>query len=577
MEKSIYNDAFYDLQSKESYESALVVLALLRKKLGAKIKLDSIIDFGCGVGSWLAAAKEVGFKHVCGTDGDYVPKSRLMINEEDFLNNNLSDTESIKLPEDKFDLAITLEVAEHLPESSSTDFVEKIVQTSNLVLFSAAIPYQGGHGHVNENWLSYWSLKFRQAGYTCIDLIRPEVWTDNRVCWWYRQNIVLFVKNNTIQNLPVGTSLNTPLDIVHPEQFLVSLHRERTNRFYSLQEDTSHFQNSSNFKLNRPLSYGSEYSYQEDKEVKIENLAELQRIAEEQNNPVLKDAIAPVVTREFDIDSFAEKALGVKSRPDFLCVGAQKSATTWLYEVLRQQDTVWLPPIKELNFFNQLVFDESSAYSGVWRRRGALKKLHQASRNEEVNHNWLRFLFHLCEPETDVNWYSEIFNRCPPHMLSGEITPEYMMLPHTGIKAVRALNPDLKIIMILREPIARINSHLKMIKVNCPNISADLLDELARMESIVNRSDYETLINNWLKVFDREQLFIGNYSELKKSPEAFLNKLSGFLDVDLNPNNGVLKKIIHGSQHDDTFYVKSLYDVNSLNYYLEYWKEIRFN
>lgn len=70
MAKGIYNNAFYDLQSKESYESALVVLALLRRKLSAKIKLDSIIDFGCGVGSWLAAAKEVGFKHVCGTDGD---------------------------------------------------------------------------------------------------------------------------------------------------------------------------------------------------------------------------------------------------------------------------------------------------------------------------------------------------------------------------------------------------------------------------------------------------------------------------------------------------------------------------
>ena len=82
MEKSIYNDAFYDLQCKESYESALVVLALLRQKLGVKIQQNSIIDFGCGVGSWLAAAKEVGFKHVCGTDGEYVPRDRLMIKQE---------------------------------------------------------------------------------------------------------------------------------------------------------------------------------------------------------------------------------------------------------------------------------------------------------------------------------------------------------------------------------------------------------------------------------------------------------------------------------------------------------------
>ena len=84
MTDNIYNEDFYDLQSKESYESALVVLALLRQKLGGKIKLDSIIDFGCGVGSWLAAAKEVGFNDICGTDGDYVPEDRLLISRDEF-------------------------------------------------------------------------------------------------------------------------------------------------------------------------------------------------------------------------------------------------------------------------------------------------------------------------------------------------------------------------------------------------------------------------------------------------------------------------------------------------------------
>ncbi|MBZ2163615.1 sulfotransferase domain-containing protein [Alteromonas stellipolaris] len=577
MEENIYNEAFYDLQSKESYDSAIVVLGLLKKNLEEKIALNSVFDFGCGVGSWLAAAKKVGFKQVYGTDGDYVPRDKLMINSDEFINNNLTEPDLIHLPQTKFDLAITLEVAEHLPEKAANSFINKIVATADLVLFSAAIPYQGGHGHVNENWLSYWQGKFNNVGFTAIDLLRPEIWNNQKVCWWYRQNIIVFIKNDKLGRLPVGTSINRPVDIVHPEQFLVSVHRERTNRFYSLKQDTDHFLASSTFNVNNPLSYGKEYAYKEDTNKSIETLDDLQRYAKDSNNPVLTDAIAPIVTKEFDIDSFTRQASTAQHKPEFLCIGAQKSGTTWLYEVLRQQESVWMPPIKELNFFNQLVFDQASAYSGAWRRSSALRRLHQASRNTEVNHNWLSFLFHLCETKSDVDWYSKIFRNCPSHKLPGEITPEYSMLPLSAIEAVKALNPNIKIIMILREPRARIESHLKMIKANCPDISESLLLEVAGMKSVLNRSDYQTPISNWLRVFDRSQLFIGNYDELKKSPQKFLNKIGDFLGVNIDSTVESFNKIIHKSKQQGSVSPDSLAQVRGLDSYVDYWRGLDFD
>lgn len=260
MEKSIYNEAFYDLQSKESYESALVVLALLRQKLGEKIKLDSIMDFGCGVGGWLAAAKEVGFKHVCGTDGEYVPKGRLMIKQDEFLPNDLSVPSKVNIPGEKFDFAMSLEVAEHLPEEVASDFVVKLVSTSDIVLFSAAIPYQGGHGHVNENWLEYWAKFFREQEFIPVDLLRADIWYDSRVCWWYKQNCMLFVQNNVLELLPANTLVNPILSVIHPEQFLVAEHRESVHKNYSLGADMWYFRESFSKEHKITRSYGSEHA-----------------------------------------------------------------------------------------------------------------------------------------------------------------------------------------------------------------------------------------------------------------------------------------------------------------------------
>lgn len=260
MSDDIYNNEFYDLQSKESYESALVVLALLKKKLGERIPLDSVVDFGCGVGSWLSAAKEVGFNKVCGTDGEYVPKDRLMIDEEEFFSNDLSRPHLLKLPESRYNLAMSLEVAEHLPETSAANFVALLCSVSDIVLFSAAIPYQGGHGHVNENWMEYWAAHFQDHDFYPVDLLRADIWNDERVCWWYKQNCMVFVSKKLLRLLPTNTQINPPLSIIHPEQLLVCEHRANKHETSSLGGDRWYYRQLMSRAKVLPKAYGKEHS-----------------------------------------------------------------------------------------------------------------------------------------------------------------------------------------------------------------------------------------------------------------------------------------------------------------------------
>jgi len=120
-----------------------------------------------------------------------------------------------------FDLVVSLEVAEHIPHASADTFVDSLVRHGDIVLFSAAIPGQGGTFHVNEQWPEYWGKRFKARGYVGIDCVRPLVWEDPSVDYWYAQNVFLFVRDTTLashatlqrESLRAGTELRA---LVHP-------------------------------------------------------------------------------------------------------------------------------------------------------------------------------------------------------------------------------------------------------------------------------------------------------------------------------------------------------------------------
>lgn len=220
---SAYDNDFFDQQKIGALRSARIVVPVLLKV----VKPRSVIDIGCGHGAWLRAFQENGVQVIKGVDGAYVDQSRLLIDPASFSPADLSQPLKIDKP---YDLATCLEVAEHLPERVARYLINNLTQAAPLVLFSAAIPGQHGLNHINEQWTSYWQTMFQDRGFRRLDPIRRHIWHDERVEWWYRQNINLYASESAIMN---STSLQAELELAGTTEFEL-IHRSIFYRHESL-------------------------------------------------------------------------------------------------------------------------------------------------------------------------------------------------------------------------------------------------------------------------------------------------------------------------------------------------------
>ncbi len=175
-------------------------------------KIQSVVDFGCGLGTWLRAFKEKGVHEILGLDGEWCDKSLLLKNltESDF---KMVDLESPISLNKTYDLVISLEVAEHLSEKAADTFVQSLVNAGNVILFSAAIPGQGGYNHLNEQFPEYWEEKFLRHGYIFHDIIRDKIWDIAEIEFWYKQN--MFIVAHESINFPADTDFKYP--VIHPD------------------------------------------------------------------------------------------------------------------------------------------------------------------------------------------------------------------------------------------------------------------------------------------------------------------------------------------------------------------------
>lgn len=212
-----YGRKFYENQAAGSAASARVVLETLAPLLPP---VRSVVDFGCGSGAWLAVAADLfdtddylGLEGALADGFDYaVPRERIRAQ---------TLAEPVALDR-RFDLAMSLEVAEHLPARAADGFVDSLCQAADTVLFSAAIPHQGGVGHVNEQWPDYWTARFERRGLRLVDTLRPRLWRDERVAYWYRQNCLLFTRDDRVSVAPG--------DAWHGEAMVHPAHIERKTR-----------------------------------------------------------------------------------------------------------------------------------------------------------------------------------------------------------------------------------------------------------------------------------------------------------------------------------------------------------
>lgn len=212
---SLYNDEFYAARHKNTIYAAETILGIVRELVP---DIASAVDLGCGVGTWLSVIENFGATDVCGVDGSWVNQEYLEIPKESFIGHDLSKDVNPRIDR-TFDLAISLEVAEHLPASSADGFVATLTSLSEVVLFSAAIPLQGGVGHINEQWADYWVALFEKRDYVPIDIIRKRIWDDENIPTWYRQNAIVFMKRDRAREIEIPSSA---IDHVPPEMYLLS-------------------------------------------------------------------------------------------------------------------------------------------------------------------------------------------------------------------------------------------------------------------------------------------------------------------------------------------------------------------
>lgn len=238
--------------------------------------------------------------------------------------------------------------------------------------------------------------------------------------------------------------------------------------------------------------------------------------------------------------------------PKFLCIGAQKAGTSWLYAQLQTHPEVWMPPVKELQYFNHLYVPEHRGWTSWHIRQGAAKALaYHVGRPEPPDFGYVRYLADLAtrDPFTE-DWYRRAFDRPGAHgRLVGDITPEYSTIPEAGLRHVRALLGAVKVIYILRAPLDRALSQLRMnVSRHGPDrLTPEKWVEFADQWDIDNRGDYRAYVPRWKAHFAPADLLFLPYGRIAGDPVGLLREVEAFLGLTPQDDYPRLRERVHAT------------------------------
>lgn len=238
-EEKYYDKDFFEELEDGSYLSAKKILPIVQSLFNPL----SVLDVGCGVGYWLEVWKrDLKVEDVLGIEGPYMTEKFFRIDIK------YLETADLKLPlrlKRKYDLVMSMEVAEHIPENCADIFINNLVNAGDIVLFSAAIIGQLGTYHINEQMPEYWAKKFLAHDYVPVDFLRPKIWNDNEIQYWYRQNILIFIKRSVLKNFP---QLQSAAEATSPD-FLVRIHPEKYFAYVEEDKQLQTFRGFTKYKL----------------------------------------------------------------------------------------------------------------------------------------------------------------------------------------------------------------------------------------------------------------------------------------------------------------------------------------
>ncbi len=216
---TVYPSNWHDFYGDQTGHSANTIVSHVLSLFPTK----SAIEVGCGNAHWMAACVAQGVADYLVTDGPWNDRAGLIVDQDRFLEVNLDHPPKLGR---HFDLAICLEVAEHVDGEYADNVVTFLTEAADIVLFGAAIPFQGGYGHINEQWPSYWRARFEALGYEPFDLVRTKFWSDRSIHYWYRQNTFVYIRRERHKEIELARQVERDLymtkplfDAAHPEKF----------------------------------------------------------------------------------------------------------------------------------------------------------------------------------------------------------------------------------------------------------------------------------------------------------------------------------------------------------------------
>ncbi|MEO0790108.1 MAG: sulfotransferase [Bacteroidota bacterium] len=221
--------------------------------------------------------------------------------------------------------------------------------------------------------------------------------------------------------------------------------------------------------------------------------------------------------------------------PDFLCIGAQRAGSTWLDTNLRKHPNLWLPPIKEIHYFNYKETNHlqnrlKKIMSSHWR--DIIRQQLSLSVREKDFERVLWNFKYFSGGRTD-EWYHSLFEP-QPHQIAGEVTPDYSALSAETVEHIHSLMPNAKIILMLRDPIRRAWSYVfshTLRGQNLEEIPSEVLIQHCTKRYSFLRGNYARTIEVWRSFYPRQQFFVGFFEEIKTDPEALLARICQFLNV----------------------------------------------
>lgn len=211
-----YSQRYYEALKEDSLASAREVVPRILKLFPS----ESVVDVGCGAGTWTRVYAEAGCR-ITGIDGSTIREDQLLFPKESFIRHDLNQRLESRTT---YDLVHCVEVAEHLSPERATTFVADLCAMGKVIVFSAAIPGQGGTFHVNEQWQDYWVGLFEANGYLAFDCFRSHIWDNPNVAWWYCQNLFAFIHPSHTAAVESARKATSPLprNLVHPRAWLAA-------------------------------------------------------------------------------------------------------------------------------------------------------------------------------------------------------------------------------------------------------------------------------------------------------------------------------------------------------------------